>query len=261
VFELGSECDQRFFGYDLNALDSSAIDWSLEPQWMFDNLWSKYVPIFNAAIAGLKSVYPDASIGIQMAAFGYSPHNDLAISFYESMASAGVAYDQALLSYPYLYPGNWRLPQPYFLHTDFTSVLDRLSAMGKRVQIVEFTYPARPDSVMLDQAVYPCTDEGQATFVREFVKALAGKVDRVNYWMADVFPGINGEGGLPIEAEGASIFASPSSPRPVVASFRRASADRLFDWAEGVYASLFPGHSASVVMGPFYYRYYPDSHT
>ncbi|MFO1329480.1 MAG: carboxypeptidase-like regulatory domain-containing protein [Rubrivivax sp.] len=40
---------------------------------------------------------------------------------------------------------------------------------------------------------------------------------------------------------------------------RPATADELFDWAEVAYAQYFPSHRVTLTLGPYTYRYYPES--
>ena len=260
VFELGNEIDFGFCGYNLSDIPIPAgVDPVNDPAWMYGNLWSRYVPLFNAAVRGLRSVYPNALIGLHLAGFGYSQGNIAPRGFYSAMVKAGVPFDIASLSYPYISIGMRPVPQPYFRQADFLSTFDALRALGKQIQIAEFNYPAHAAGIDVSLAPpYPCTAIGQAQFLKDFVEALAGRVDRIYYWSTDIFPGINGVGGLPADIESGGLFSSAETPRPAVASLRRAAANRLFDWAERTYPNLFPGPASSNSSGPYYFRYYPE---
>lgn len=218
VFELGSECDFRFCGYDLsNIVIPAGIDWSTDPQWMFDNLWSNYVPLLNAAIRGIKAIYPASRIALHLAAFGYSAGNVNPVGFYERMKASGVAFDIAGLSYPYPY-GSPAVPLPYFAQPEFLSAIDALIQLGKEVQILECNYPAGPDPLFRAPAVaYPYSPDGQARFITDFASAIRGRVSRINYWCADNFPGINA--GLNPEIEVSGLFSSATASRPALGVF------------------------------------------
>lgn len=220
VFDLGSECDFRFCGYDLsNLVIPPGVDWTQDTQWMYDNLWSNYVPLFQAAIAGVKAVYPNARISLHLAGFGYSPGNVLPVGFFNAMAQAGVPFDIAGLSYPYM-SSEPTVPQPYFAQPEFTTALDLIGALGKEVQILEFDYLAAPEGATQSPAnAYPFTPAGQAAFVRDLATAVRGKVSRISYWAPDVFPGINGVGGLPPHVESGGLFSSATQARPALAVF------------------------------------------
>ena len=263
VFEIGNETDFGFFGYNLgdNIPVPPGVDPVNTPSWMEENLWSKFVPIFTAAIRGLRSVYPTASIALHVAGFGYSRGNVAPRGFFDAMTRAGVPYDIAGFSYPYITAGARPLPEPYFAQADFLDTIDAVRATGKRVRIIEFSYPAATGGVDPSLGAYPCTEAGQAAFLHDFVQAVAGRVENINYWAADIFTGINGPGGLPPDIESFGLFGSDATPREVVGALRRAAADRLFDWAQEQYPALFPSPASSANFEQYYYRYYPASQT
>lgn len=263
VFELGNETDFGLCGYQLSdtILVPSGVDPLNTPSWMSQNVWSKYIPLLKAAIEGLREVYPSARFALHLAGFGYDRHPDLPTIFFRSMADAGVAYDIAGFSYPYILTGSRAVPQPFYAHPVFLGAIDAARALGKEVQILEFTYPAAREGIDTTLAHLPCTEAGQAQFISEMTKAVAGRVDRVNYWSADHFPGINGPGGLPEYFASFALFASPTTPRAAIAAIRRAAADRVFDWAQVRYPNLFPGVAASIESEQYYYRYYLASGT
>lgn len=157
--------------------------------------------------------------------------------------------------------GHRLVPQPYFEQASFLGALDKIGGLGKRVQILEFSYPAATAGIEVSQAVFGCTPEAQARFVDAIARALAGRVEQISYWAADVFPGINGAGGLPQYIESFGLFESALEVRPALASLRRVAADRLMNWAESKYTDLFPSAALSRTEGPYYYRYYPSSDT
>jgi hypothetical protein len=260
IFEFGSECDFRLCGYELKSAPPGVI-WNESPDWIFDTLWSNYVPLFKAGIAGVRSVFPSASIVLHMAAFGYSPGNLYPKSFYAKMKEAGVQYDIAGLSYPYLFGGSPVLPQPYFEEADFQSTLRDIKALGKRIQITEFSYPAAPNGITASQAPYPFTPEGQAQFIQNFAASVRGKAERINYFWPDFFLGINGPGGSPAFLESSGLFSSATTSRVGLNACSHIPADRLFDWAQARYPELFPLAASSASGSGYYYRFYPPTAT
>lgn len=263
VVEIGNETDFGFCGYRLGETISvpAGVDPVNDPQWMHDNVWSLCSPLYQAAIEGIKSVFPDCATALHIAGFTYSRQDIVAHSFFSAMKSDGVTYDIAGLSYPYPSTGARLIPQPYFEQESFLGALDKIRALGKRVQILEFSYPASTAGIEVSQAVFGCTPAAQARFVEAIARAVAGRVEQISYWAADVFPGINGVGGLPKDVESFGLFASALEARQALNSWRRVAADRLMNWAEIKYADLFPGSAQSATEGPYYYRYYPASDT
>lgn len=260
LFELGNECDFGLCGYSLPT-PPQGIVWQENPQWMYDALWSKYVPLYNAAIRGVRSVYPNTAFALHISGFGYSSKNVLAKAFFDLMRDAGVDFQVASLSYPYIHAGMPRVPQPYFAQTEFLSALDHIRLSGKRVHVTEFGYPAAPEGNDAAGAPYPFTADGQAEFLSTYAQALRGRVERVNYWSPDVFSGVNGPGGLPPAVESSGLFASASVARPAVYRISRVAADRCFDWAEKKFPEIFPQAAASATGLGYYYRHYPATGT
>lgn len=260
IFEIGNETDFGICGYEL-GVTIPAADRGValnDVNWMRQNVWSKCIPIYKAAIAGVRSVYPGADIALHISAFGYSWQNATPKAFYEYMISEGVDFQIAGVSYPYSYTSTAALPQPYYKQSDFTDVLDHLRGLGKRVQIIEFSFPASATDEHPSSDIYPLTETGQAQSIADFYAAVSGRVERINYWAADVFPGINGiDEGFPKTVESYGLFSTASTPRIALTALRRAASDLLFDWAETKYQTLFPTKSPSAVSGPYYYRYYP----
>jgi hypothetical protein len=231
------------------------------PDWLYDNVWIHFVPLFKAAIEGIRSEMPDAAIALHIAGMHYSTDNRTAIAFFTKMKEAGVEYDIAGVSYPYPTTGR-PFPQPYFVQQEFLAVFDGIQAIGKRAQILEFSYPRYAiDDPNFDtsMAVYGCTAQAQATFIRDLAQTLRGRAERINYWGADIFPAINGPGGLPADVETYSLFADAGTPMPGLDAMERLAADRLMDWAQQQYPALFPDAPASASFPPYYYRYHPTS--
>jgi arabinogalactan endo-1,4-beta-galactosidase len=222
VFEIGSEIDFGMCGIGLGttAPVPPGIDWTTDPGWMQTNVWGPCAPLLQAAINGVKSVYPSAKILLHIAGFGYSPGNLLTSSFFQSMVNLEVPFDIAGLSYPYMYAGN-DVPQPYFAQADFLSALDSIAAMGKPIQIVEFNYPAAPAGITKTPSPsYPFTPAGQANFIQDLANAVNGRVERLWYWDADYYLGWPGA-DIPAAQVSSGLFSAYDTPRPALAVFKQ----------------------------------------
>jgi arabinogalactan endo-1,4-beta-galactosidase len=222
VFEIGSEIDFGVCGIQLGttAPVPPGIDWSTDPGWMQTNVWGPCAPLLQAAINGVKSVYPNAKILLHIAGFGYSPGNVLTSAFFRSMVNLGVPFDIAGLSYPYMYAGN-DVPQPYFAQADFLTALDAIAAVGKPIQIVEFNYPASPAGITKTPSPsYPFTPTGQANFVQDLANAVKGRVENLWYWDADWYLGWPGA-DIPPALVSSGLFSAYDTPRPALAVFKQ----------------------------------------
>jgi arabinogalactan endo-1,4-beta-galactosidase len=224
--------------------------------------------LLNAAIEGVRSVYPGAKMLLHIAGFGYSPGDVLAPAFFQSMIASGVPYDIAGLSYPYLIVPSPVVPQPYFTQRGFQNALAGIAALGKAVQLVEFNYPASPTGVIQSQSaspLYPLTPDGQANFIRDFASAVLGKVERLFYWYPDYYPTFRN--GANPELESCGLFSAKDVPRLALAMLNQIAAagiasqnDCLFNWAERQYAGYFPpGTGSGGTYPPYNYRYYPGT--
>jgi len=222
VFEIGNEIDFGICGIQLGttAPVPPGIDWTTDPGWMQSNVWGPCAPLLQAAINGVRSVYPNAKILLHIAGFGYSPGNLLTSAFFQSMVDLGVPFDIAGLSYPYMYAGN-DVPQPYFAQADFLSALDSIANVGKPIQIVEFNYPAAPVGITkVPSPSYPFTPTGQANFVHDFAHAVNGRVESLWYWDADYYLGWPGA-DIPPALVSSGLFSAYDTPRPALAVFKQ----------------------------------------
>jgi len=220
VFEIGNEIDFGICGIQLGttAPVPPGIDWSADPGWMQSNVWAPCAPLLQAAIDGVKSVYPNAKILLHIAGFGYSPGNVLTSAFFQSMVNLGVPFDIAGLSYPYMFSGG-DVPQPYFAQADFLSALDAIAAVGQPIQIVEFNYPAAPAGITKTPSPsYPFTPTGQASFVHDLANAVNGRVEGLWYWGADYYLGWPDAANHP-ELVSSGLFSAYDTPRPAMVVF------------------------------------------
>jgi arabinogalactan endo-1,4-beta-galactosidase len=218
VFQIGNEIDFGICGVRLfeTLQPPPGVDALNDPAWMRDNLWVKVGPILKAAIEGVRSVYPGASVLLHVAGFGYSNDNIAASAFFQSMDAHAVPFDIAGLSYPYMFIGS-SVPQPYFADASFLSALDRIASLGRPIEIVEFAYPSKPEgTTTTPAAAYPFTPTGQAAFVRDFIAAVKGRVRAVHYFYPDYYNGFSP--GQP-ELEGCGLFASPGIALPALNTF------------------------------------------
>jgi arabinogalactan endo-1,4-beta-galactosidase len=222
VFEIGNEIDFGICGIELGttAPVPPGIDWTTDPGWMQSNVWGPCAPLLQAAITGVKSVYPSAKILLHIAGFGYSPGNILTSAFFQSMVNLGVPFDIAGLSYPYMFSGG-DVPQPYFAQADFLSALDSIAAVGKPIQIVEFSYPAAPDGITKTPSpAYPFTPAGQANFIQDLANTVNGRVESLWYWGADYYLGWPDAANHP-ELVSSGLFSAYDTPRPAMAAFKQ----------------------------------------
>lgn len=215
VFEIGNELDFGVCGITLNKLQiPPGIDPVNNPAWLRDNLWVKGAPILQAAIRGVRSVYPDSKILLHVAGFGYSTDNTAASGFFQSMKDLGVPFDIAGLSLPYMFGGGPQLAQPYFAQSEFSHALDRIAATGKPIQIVEFSYPAEPaGATQTPAAAYPFSPEGQARYVQDFANAVRGRVQAIHYFYPDYYSQF--DPATP-ELGSAGLFGPSREPRQVL---------------------------------------------
>lgn len=218
VFEIGNEIDFGICGVTLDSLTiPPGVDPVNDPIWMRNNLYVNMVPIMNAAIRGVHSVYPEAKILLHIAGFGYSNQNIAAIGFFQSMIALGLPFDIAGFSYPYLISGS-AVTRPYFTQAEFLSTLDSVALLGKPMQIVEFNYPAASAGIVHPPAPgSPLTTAGQADFVRDFIEALRGRVQSLHYWYPDYYPGF--DNSVP-QLESCGLFGANNTPRDALAEFK-----------------------------------------
>jgi arabinogalactan endo-1,4-beta-galactosidase len=219
VFEIGNELDFGVCGITLNQLQIPAgIDPVNNPAWLRDNLWARGAPILQAAIRGVRSVYPDSKILLHVAGFGYSTDDIAASGFFQSMKDLGVNFDIAGLSFPYMFGGGKQLAQPYFSQPEFAHALDRIAAFGKPIQVVEFSYPADPaGATQTPAAIYPFSPDGQARYVQDFANAVRGKVQAIHYFYPDYYDDFDPSNP---ELQSGGLFGKAAQPRPVLRVFK-----------------------------------------
>lgn len=226
VFELGNEIDAGVLGLLLwdTVPVPPGIDALNDPVWMRENLWARAAPLLQAAARGVKSVYPAARIMLHVSGFGYSRDDLAASAFFESMQALGVPFDLAGLSFPYMMYEQG-LPQPFFNAPSFNAALDRIAALGRPIQIVEFGYNAKPQgTVAVPSPAYPYTPQGQADFIRDFALAVRGRVQSLIAFYPDWH---DGQDPAAPELEGLGLFSAPGVPRPALEVFNAIAEGRL----------------------------------
>ena len=225
MFEIGNETDFGFCGVQLGTTVPvpPGVDPVNDPTWMRDNVWAKVAPLMQAAIRGVRSVYPAAKIMLHVAGFGYSLGDVAPKGFFRSMIELGVEYDIAGLSYPYLHAGN-AVPQPYFAEASFisTSSTPPRSASACRSSS-STTRRTRPASCTRHPRP-PLTAAGQAKFIADFAAAVRGKVDAIFYWYPDWHPGLD---VTHPELEGSGLFTAAGVGRPALETFNAIAESRL----------------------------------
>ena len=231
VFEIGNEIDAGAFGWLLwdTVPVPAGIDPLNDPAWMRANLWSRVAPLLQAAIRGVRSVYPASQICLHVAGFGYSRDELAASAFFDSMAALGVPFDIAGLSFPYMM-FDQGLPQPFFRAPGFVGALDRIAAHGRPIHIVEMGYNAKPEGTAIAHPAYPYTPQGQADFIRDLALAIRGRVQRLIAFYPDWYDGFAPDSP---ELEGLGMFSAPGVPRPALAVFNAIAEGRLLTEAAG----------------------------
>ena len=225
VFELGNEIDAGAFGWLLwdTIPVPAGVDALNDPAWMRTNLWTRIVPLLQAARRIVLSVCPDAKILLHVAGFGYSRDEIAASAFFESMQALGMPFDLAGLSCPYMMYDQG-LPQPFFAAPQFLAVLDRIVALGRPIHIVEVGYNAKSEGTAVTTPAYPYTPHCQADFFRDLAQAVRGRVARLIAFYPDWHEGM--PAGSP-ELEGLGLFSAPGVPRPALEVFNAIAEGRL----------------------------------
>lgn len=228
VFEIGNEIDAGAFGrviWDTVPVPDG-VDPFQDPAWMRGQLWAPVAPLLRAAIQGVRSVYPAAQICLHVSGLGYSPDDRAASDFFESMEALGVPFDIAGLSYPYM-AFDQGLPQPFFESPRFDHALQRVSAMGRPIHIVEMGYNAKPEGVLATPSPrYPFTSMGQADYLRDFARRIRGRVKRLIAFYPDWYDGFAPDAP---ELEGLGLFSAPNVPRPALGIFNEIAEGTLFE--------------------------------
>ena len=190
VYEIGNEIEFGVLGYVAGSEKipiGANTDILRDANWMENNVWSIEAGFLKAAIQGIRDAGSSAKIGLHIAGLGYSDNNDFAYRFFKYMKDAGVGFDIAELSYPYML--GKPLPQPYFGQPEFTRIIDRLKNLGEKVYIAEFSYPAHPEGIANPPSdLYPFTEAGQGDFIEDFMKTTQSHADGAFYFYADYYP-------------------------------------------------------------------------
>jgi len=175
VYEVGNEIERGICGFrpDERVPRPAQVDQLRDLQWMRHNIWTPEALLLMAAIRGIKQADPEGRIVLHIATRP-SPEDPLVIGFFEAMVEAGVPFDYAGLSlYPWVgYPSappkdDWR--------ADLEAWVAGLAQLGKPGVICEYSYPhhpvtAEPGTVVSALPGYPFSVEGQAAWVRDFLR-------------------------------------------------------------------------------------------
>ncbi len=225
VFEIGNEIDAGAFGHLLwQTVLPGEIDPFQDPDWMRSQIWTPIAPLLRAAIRGVRSVYPATQICLHVSGLGYSPDDRAAGDFFDSMRALDVPFDIIGLSYPYMM-FDQGLPQPYFESPRFNNALQRLAGLQRPIHIVEMGYNAKPQGTHATPSPrYPFTPEGQANYLRDFTRAIRGRVKRLVAFYPDWYDGLDPNAP---ELEGLGLFSAPNVPRPALEVFNAIAEGRL----------------------------------
>jgi hypothetical protein len=112
------------------------------------------------------------------------------------------------------------ISKPYFASGAFAQLIERVRALGKRLQISEDVYPNDPTGTSgRPDAGCPFSPEGQAVWTRDFLAAVPGRpeVERVFYFYPEYVRGMSHGDAPDIESSG--LFRSDHEFQPALRVF------------------------------------------
>jgi|GEM_PF-4902009 len=143
-------------------------------QYLRENVWDKEALLLKAAIKGTKDADPTSEIVLHVNSVGWI--EGIQRAFYQYMMGQGVEFDLIGLSYYNIpYPAAGIPPQPLSFES-FLQLCDSLSdESGKQVMVTECMYPSYVvQGIGPGYDGYSITEEGQASYFRDFIRALKG---------------------------------------------------------------------------------------
>jgi arabinogalactan endo-1,4-beta-galactosidase len=226
VYEVGNEADLGILNFRPGERiplppEGSYID---DLDYMRTKVWSTEAVLLKAAIAGIRSVDPNAKIALHAAMTGVTPADIFVKAFYKSMVDNGVDFDIAGLSLPYPQFA-WRLNE-YTTDCWFgrlQETTDYIARLGKKAMVAEAAYPNSERGMVGKPMVeFPYTEAGQAAWVREHLRFANNNPNMAGflYFYPDWYPGQargNAE-SLPLEAYG--LFDAGKGARPALRQFK-----------------------------------------
>jgi serralysin len=226
IYEIGNEIDTGILnfrpGERIPLPEGGGYVDNLD--YMRSKIWSTEAVLLKAAIAGIRSVDPNAKIELHAAMVGVTPADVFVKAFYKSMVDNGVDFDIAGLSLPY--------PQLPWRVNEYTTdcwfgrlqeTTDYIARLGKKTMIAEAAYPhSDVGMVATPMTEFPYTEAGQAAWVRENLRFANNNPNMAGfmYFYPDWIPGqARGDAAaLPLEAYG--LFDAGKSARPGLKQFK-----------------------------------------
>lgn len=226
LYEIGNEIDTGILNFrpgDRIALPAGGA--SVEDLAYFrTQVWPTEAILLKAAIAGIRSVDPNARIVLHASYIGINPADMLAKAFFKAMVDNGVNFDIAGLSIPYS-QGAWRLNEYstdcWFQRLQETS--DYVARLGKKTMISEASYPQSPTgSIAAPMSEFPYTDAGQAAWTREYLRFGNNNPNIVGfmYFYPDWYPGRARGDSATLVLESYGLFNANRSSRPALKEYK-----------------------------------------
>jgi arabinogalactan endo-1,4-beta-galactosidase len=223
AYELGNEIEAGILNFRPGDRipRPSNVDVTKDMSYMRTHVWTVEAELLRAAIRGVRRGNPAATIVLHADSVGFNNDNTRTRTFFETMVEYGVEFDVVGLSYPYsMYAFSDATPKPYFATPHFAQLLEASAALGKRVQISEYSYPndSSGTSGQADSG-YPFSPEGQASWVDAFLSSCLSRseISRVFYFYPEYFRGMHHREVPEIESSG--LFRSDREVQPALRVF------------------------------------------
>jgi arabinogalactan endo-1,4-beta-galactosidase len=223
AYEIGNEIEAGILNFRPGDRipRPSNVDATRDMGYMRTQVWTVEADLLKAAIRGVRRANPAATIVLHADSVGFNNDNTRTRTFFDTMVEYGVEFDVVGLSYPYsMYAFSDATPKPYFATAQFAQLLDDSAALGKRVQISEYSYPndSTGTSGTADPG-YPFSPDGQALWVDAFLSSCLSRseVARVFYFYPEYFRGMH-HGEVP-DIESSGLFRSDRDVQPALRGF------------------------------------------
>jgi len=175
LYEVGNEIERGICGFrpDERVARPPEVDQLRNIEWLRKSIWAPEAQMLTAAIRGIRRADPEGKIVLHIGTRP-SPEDAFVVPFFEAMGDYGVPFDYAGLSvYPWIgYPSS---PRQEDWRADVERWVNGIARLGKPVIICEYSYPHHPPAPLAGMLAsappdYPFTPEGQAAWVREFLR-------------------------------------------------------------------------------------------
>ncbi|MFA6597117.1 MAG: glycosyl hydrolase 53 family protein [Ignavibacteriaceae bacterium] len=193
VYEMGNEIEYGLCGFYPGGKVTQWNGQGLYLDYLKDSVWSKEVTLLKAAISGTKRADSTAQVALHIGSVGW--FDGIHQAFYEYMMNNNVEFDLIGLSYytTGVPPGTPPTTQVTF--NDFFKLCTSLETQThKKIIISEFSYPSYfVDGMGTNYPGYPFTEEGQASYVRDFIELCKSDINifGIFYFYPDYQPAID----------------------------------------------------------------------